>query len=272
MRVLSVVHDPTHTGGGGLFETVAEQAGHRHERWVAPDGPHAAEPGAYDAIMVFGGAMHPDQDAEHPWIAGEAAFIEGALEQRVPLLGVCLGSQLIARAAGASVRPADAAEVGWVQVQLNDAGRADPVVGSLPPLVETFQWHYYTFDLPPGATLLATSPAASQAYRIGDHAWGIQFHAEVTREMVERWLAEGRAVLPKPIEELRAETADRIGPWNRNGRALCDGVPEHRSELDRTGQPEATAAPRSERFRPLPRQTGSTGRFGSLDHTCHEPG
>jgi GMP synthase (glutamine-hydrolysing) len=222
MRVLSVVHDPSRTGGGGLFETTAIELGHRHERWVVPNGAHDDDPGAYDAIMVFGGAMHPDQDAEHPWLPGEAAFIRTALAERVPLLGVCLGSQLIARAAGAGVHPARTAEVGWHEVELNETGRTDPVLGVLPERVDAFQWHYYTFDLPPAADLLASSPAAGQAYRIDDHAWGIQFHAEVTREMVETWLVEGEGELPKPIDEVRADTDRLLGAWNRHGRALCE--------------------------------------------------
>jgi GMP synthase-like glutamine amidotransferase len=226
VRVLSVVHDPSHTGGGGLFETVAEERGHRHERWVAPDGPHDADPAAYDAIMVFGGAMHPDQDAEHPWLPVEAEFIRGALDERVPLLGVCLGSQLIARAAGAGVRPAAAPEVGWHAVELTGAGRDDPLIGVLPDRVDAFQWHYYTFGLPAGATLLATSAVSDQAFRIGDHAWAMQFHAEVTREMVETWLAEGEQELPKPRPEVQADTDRLIGAWNGHGRALCEAFLE----------------------------------------------
>lgn len=222
MRVLSVVHHAGRTGGGGLFETVAEEGGHRHERWHAPDGPHEADPAAYDAIMVFGGYMHPDQDAEHPWLQGEADFISAALEERVPLLGVCLGSQLIARAAGAAVGPARVPEIGWCTVELTEQGRSDPVVGVLPARVDAFQWHYYTFDVPPGATLLASSEAADQAYRLGDHAWAIQFHAEATHEMLDTWLADGEAELSRPLEEMRAETAQRIGAWNRHGRTLCE--------------------------------------------------
>jgi GMP synthase (glutamine-hydrolysing) len=222
MRVLSIVHDPAKTGGGGLFETVAVEGGHDHTRWVAPDGPHEADPRAYDAIMVFGGAMHPDQDAEHPWLPDETAYIRAALDENVPLLGVCLGSQLIARAAGGGVQRADAAEVGWHRVELTDDGRADPVVGTLPTPVEAFQWHYYAWELPPDAVLLARNDAAPQAFRIGDRVWGVQFHPEVTRQMLESWFAHGEDELPKPREVLRRETDERLGAWNTRGRALCE--------------------------------------------------
>ena len=103
MRVLSIVHEPSSTGGGGLFEEIVTARGDVLARWVMPDG--TSEPGraqSYDAIMVFGGAMHPDQDAEHPWLAEEALFLREAIEHEVPLLGVCLGAQLIARTAGGS--------------------------------------------------------------------------------------------------------------------------------------------------------------------------
>jgi GMP synthase (glutamine-hydrolysing) len=222
VRVLSVVHDPTETGGGGLFETVAVEAGHVHERWLAPDGPHEADPAAYDAIMVFGGAMHPDQDAEHPWLPGETEWIGAALDEGVPLLGVCLGSQLIARAVGGEVGPSPLAEVGWHEIELTDDGRADPVVGTLPSPVVAFQWHYYTWELPQGGVLLAANGAAPQAYRIGDRTWGLQFHPEVTRQMLDTWFAHGAAELPKPAGELRRETDEHLGAWNTCGRMLCE--------------------------------------------------
>lgn len=221
MRVLSVVHDGTSTGGGGLFEDLVEQRGDGLERWVTVNGGIGPDaPKRYDAIMVFGGAMHPDQDAEHPWLADEASFIREALDDEVPLLGVCLGSQLIARAAGATVGPAASAEVGWHPVRLNDAGRADPVIGVLPDPVDAFQWHYYTFELPAGAELLAETDAARQAYRLGDRTWGIQFHAEVTRHMLNRWFVEGAAELPDPAA-VRDDTDAFLGAWNEHGRRLC---------------------------------------------------
>jgi len=223
MRVLSIVHEPTSTGGGGIFERAVPERGHRLDRWVAPGGDAPpGDPAGWDAIMIFGGAMHPDQDAEHPWLAGEARFIEEALAAGVPLLGVCLGAQLIARATGVDVGPAESAEVGWYEVALDDAGARDPVLGVLPPRFDAFQWHYYTFELPAGAVLLASSAAARQAYRLGDRVWGTQFHAEVDRHMLDHWLRAGRDELPKPAEEIRAETVRLLPTWNAQGLALCD--------------------------------------------------
>jgi len=231
MRVLSIVHEAGPTGGGGIFERAVSERGDRLDRWVAADGE--APPGAppeWDAVMVFGGAMHPDQEREHPWLAGEAGFIETALADGVPLLGICLGAQLIARAAGASVGPAGSPEVGWFEVARDD-NQDDPVVGSLPDRFCAFQWHYYTFDLPPGAVQLAASDAARQAYRLGDRVWGIQFHAEVDSRMLDHWLREGRAELPKPVEELRAETDRYLPTWNEQGKTLCEAFLAEASRL-----------------------------------------
>jgi GMP synthase (glutamine-hydrolysing) len=231
MRVLSIVHEAGPTGGGGIFERAVPERGDRLDRWVAADGE--APPGApsgWDAVMVFGGAMHPDQDAEHPWLTGEAGFLEAALADGVPLLGVCLGAQLIARAAGASVTPADASEVGWYEVSRDD-GHADPVLDALPARFRAFQWHYYTFGLPGGALQLASSAAARQAFRLGDRVWGIQFHAEVDRTMLDHWLREGREELPKPVEEIRAETDRYLPTWNEQGRALCDAFLDEAARL-----------------------------------------
>ena len=113
MRVLSIVHEDSETGGGGLFERIVGERGDRLARWFTANGDDPpGDPGAWDAIMVFGGAMHPDSDAVHTWLAGETAFIESALATGVPLLGVCLGAQLVARATGADpqrVRPTTSA-------------------------------------------------------------------------------------------------------------------------------------------------------------------
>lgn len=222
MRVLSITHEPAPTGGAGLFEAVVENRGDTLVRWLAPTREAPGAPTDFDAVMVFGGAAHPDQDAEHPWLPAEADFLRSALAADVPMLGVCLGAQLIARAAGAWVGPGERSEVTWHPVDLNEAGTQDPVVGVLPTRFDAFQWHYYTFELPDGATLLAESAAARQAYRIGDRVWGVQFHPEVTRVMVDHWCSLGRAELPKPAEDVRRETDEKLGLWNTHGRTLCD--------------------------------------------------
>lgn len=222
MRVLSIVHDPGETGGGGLFETHVERRGDTLVRWLVVDGRPPDGPEAFDAVMVFGGAMHPDQDAEHPWLPQEAEYLRATLEAHVPLLGVCLGSQMIARAAGSGVGPAAAPEVGWHELELTSAGREDPVVGTLPPRVTAMQWHYYAWRLPDGAELLARSDASPQAYRLGDRVWGVQFHPEVTRQMLDFWLVHGERELPQPLEEMRRETDERLAAWNAQGRALCE--------------------------------------------------
>ena len=223
MRVLSVVHDGAVTGGGGIFERAVVERGDELDRWVVANGEAApGDPGAWDAVMIFGGAMHPDQDAEHPWLGDEVSFIERALDGGVPTIGVCLGAQLMARAAGAWVGSAPSAEVGWFVVEVNEDGRRDPVLGVLPDRLEAFQWHYYTFELPAGAVQLASSAAARQAYRLGERAWGIQFHAEVDRTMLAHWFVEGVAELPKPVVEVEADTAHNLETWNVHGRALCN--------------------------------------------------
>ncbi len=222
MRVLSIVHDPTSLGGGGLFEEIVVRRGDRLDRWIVPheDDPALAA-AAYDAIMVFGGVQHPDQDDEHRWLPREVAYLTEALEADVPTIGVCLGSQLLARAAGAWVGPAQRPEVGWHRVELTDAARDDPLLGRLPRRLDAFQWHYYTFELPERAVQLATSSSCRQAFRIGETAWGIQFHAEVTRQMLDHWLGEGEQELEQPRIEIERETDAHLGTWNDHGRSIC---------------------------------------------------
>lgn len=218
MRVLSVVHGPTVLGG--VFDETVEASGHELDRWSVALGGAPPPLERYDAVMVFGGSMDPDEDERFAWLERETDFLRRALIRGVPAIGVCLGAQMLARAAGAWVAPARSPEIGWHEVQLTAEGRADRVLGVLEPSITAFQWHRYTFGIPAGGTELARSDVCTQAFRVGD-AWGLQFHAEVTESMVESWIAEEDDELPMAPEEFLAETRDRIRTWNEQGRALC---------------------------------------------------
>jgi GMP synthase (glutamine-hydrolysing) len=221
MRVLSVTHGPSVPGG--VFEEAVESDGHVLERWHAPEGGVPDPATSYDAVMVFGGSQHPDQDDRFAWLGHEEEFLREVLAEDVPVFGVCLGAQMLARAAGATVGPASAPEIGWLEVALTPAGHADPVLGSLPARAIVFQWHHYTFGPPPSGAVLAESELCLQAFRVDDKpAWGIQFHAEVTLPMVTSWADEDPDDLPMPAAELRAESERVIGRSNEQGRALAE--------------------------------------------------
>jgi len=223
MRVLAIVHQAD--AGPGIFAPAVTDAGHELVEWRPPDGP-PPESDAYDATIVLGGAMNVDQEDEHPWLRGEKRLLGELLESGAPVLGVCLGAQLVAEAAGGSAGRASRPEIGWHEVELTAAAVADPLLGALPERFEAFQWHSFEAT-PPDAGALARSPVCVQAYRAGERAWGIQFHAEVSEAIVKSWLDDyekDRDAVRIGIDpaELLAETRRKIGRWNELGRALCE--------------------------------------------------
>ncbi len=227
MRVLSLIHG--RNAHSGVFGEVVREAGHvLEERSFTLGEPPADPPEAYDALMVFGGSMNVHEVDGHPWLRNERGAIERALARSVPTLGVCLGAQLLASVVGARVARAPEPEIGWHEVEKTTEGDEDPVLGALPGRFTAYQWHSYQFDLPAGAVLLATSPVCAQAYRLGDSAWGTQFHAEVTSEIVLSWIESYgtdpdavRTGFDPPRERLRLER--EIAGWNELGRILARG-------------------------------------------------
>ena len=225
MRALAIVHQPD--AGPGVFAEALRSRGVELDQWLIRDGPPPAEPSGYDAVLTFGGAMHADQEADHPWLRDEKALLAGLIDRRVPLLGMCLGAQLVAEAAGAAARRASSPEIGWHEVELTPASADDPLLAGLPRRFEAFQWHSYETPLPPGATALARSAVCLQAYRLDGPAWGIQFHAEVSRHDAERWIDDYRSD-PDAVrigldsDALRERTRASIEQWNGFGRALCE--------------------------------------------------
>jgi GMP synthase-like glutamine amidotransferase len=226
VRALAIVHQPD--AGPGVFADAAAAAGVELEEWAMTEAgqlpPRAIA--EYDAVMTFGGAMNVDDEDRHPWLRFEKDFLAAMLEDGMPLLGVCLGSQLLAEAADGAAARGPEPEIGWAEVELTPEGEADPLFGPLAPGFDAFQWHSYAVSLPDGAVLLAENAAAPQAYRVGERAWGIQFHAEVSAEDAAKWIRDYETD-PDAVrigldpEALAAETASKIAAWNALGRELC---------------------------------------------------
>lgn len=137
-------------------------------------------------LVVLGGPMSVNEQHEHPYLSDEIELIRSAVATGKPVLGLCLGSQLLAATLGASVRPNRVKEVGWHSVDLTDEANNDPLFGGVRASFPAFHWHGDTFDLPTGSVHLAASPLCRhQAFRYGANAYGVQFHLEVDRAKVE---------------------------------------------------------------------------------------
>ena len=177
----------------------------------------------YDALLAFGGPMNVDEEAQFPWLVDEVKAIREAVDRELPYLGFCFGAQILAKALGAPVSRAPGPEVGVMPVTLTEAGRTDPLFRGLPPELLVFQWHGYTFAIPDGAVHLASAPTcAHQAFR-RSRAYGLQFHVEVTLDMVDEWgkVPEYRASLealrgPGAVNWLASETATNIKTLQRS--------------------------------------------------------
>jgi GMP synthase (glutamine-hydrolysing) len=227
VRVLAIVHQPD--AGPGVFAEAIAERGDDLDTWpIAEVAEPPSSPRDYDAVLTFGGSMDTYQDQEYPWLSREKALLAALLQTDVPLMGVCLGAQLVAEAAGPSAQRASRPEIGWHEVEVTPDGAEDPLLAPLAPGFIAFQWHSFEAPLPPGATALARSAVCLQAYRIGEVVWGIQFHAEVSDADAHQWIDEHRsngdkvpADVDVDLEALRVQTRAAIGDWNRLGRELC---------------------------------------------------
>lgn len=203
----------------GMLDPLLREAGFRiryvnfhRTPWAQPDMRR------YQGLVVLGGPMNVDQMDRHPHLATEIAAIRAALELERPVLGICLGAQLLAAALGADVRPNPVREIGWYPLELTASAHRDPVISQLAQGQPVFQWHAYTFDVPGGAEHLASTPSCpNQAFRFGHAAYGLQFHLEADHRLIDRWMHGSATRLevlqfggPARLRDIEAETAAHL--------------------------------------------------------------
>jgi GMP synthase-like glutamine amidotransferase len=203
MRALILTHHPSE--GPGNIGAFLSSRGVLCETIPLCDGKKIpSEALEFDAIISMGGPMNVYEEDKYPFLRDETRLLKRALALKIPILGVCLGAQMIAKAAGARIVRSPEKEVGWFEIKLTDLGRSDRLFLGAPTEFEVFQWHGDMFEIPIGGGLLASSQLCPhQALRIGS-GYGLQFHVEVTRDMLADWFAAA------PEKEHVLERIDQI--------------------------------------------------------------
>jgi GMP synthase (glutamine-hydrolysing) len=213
MSSAAIVQHVAHEGPGWL-EEVLDDAGVTvdiHRMYDSAPLPNLDD---IDALVVLGGPMGAYDDGQAPWLGPVKQLLASAVRRDIPTLGICLGAQLLAVACGGVVTKGDAGpELGLGPVALTDDAATDPLFASAPRNTQSVQWHWDAITaLPEGAVRLASSPAyENQAFRIGERAWGLQFHPEVTLPLVAQWAqddAEGVRAAGLAPEDVVGAVAD----------------------------------------------------------------
>jgi GMP synthase (glutamine-hydrolysing) len=228
----------------GALEPALREAGYDVRYLEAPTA--ALEGLSPDLLIVLGGPISVNDVAEYPFLAAEQALVTQQLERSKPLLGICLGAQMMARALGARVYSMGKKEIGWSQLQPTELGARSALRHLFMPGLEVLHFHGETFDLPEGAKCLASTPICrNQAFSVGNHALALQFHPEVTAEQLESWYVAHTVELsavPIDVRELRRQSALKaprlveplgrfISDWLRTVGARADAASASQAAL-----------------------------------------
>jgi GMP synthase (glutamine-hydrolysing) len=204
--VLNDVADPIGALGPPLLD-----AGFELATWRPADPP--PEPTEFAGVIALGGPANPDEDHAYGWLRVERDLLRRAVAARLPVIGVCLGAQLLAQALGGRAYRMPRPRIGWSTPAAGPATARDPLAPAWDSLERALEWHAYGFTLPPGGELLVGTPDAVQAFRAGPCAWGFQYHLEADAAILAGWIRGGREKLAAagvdPVE--LAETARRLG-------------------------------------------------------------
>lgn len=219
MRLLSLIHESDVPSGS--FSATARELGHTVDEHSFSLGSPPSPADTYDAVMIFGGWDNVDERVAKPWMHREFEEVGRLIAGRTPVLGICLGGQLIAAAAGGSVYPMGHEGVGWQEVELTPEAPKDPLLGALPARFRAYLWHEYQFSLPEKAVPLGRSDDCLQAFRLRDRVWALQFHPEITAHIADTWIEEHGEEAEIDRRKSHREMARNIASWNPRGHAIC---------------------------------------------------
>ncbi len=227
MQVLIVKH--VEIEGPGLIEFCLDRKRISYQVLSLESDVALPKPDNFTHIVLLGGPMNVYEEDRYPFLRHEDLFIKEAIQRGKSILGICLGAQLMAKALGAKIFKAPVKEVGWHDVSLTRIGSRDPLFDDLPKTFPVFQWHEDTFEIPKAGKLIATSsPISHQAFRYGENAYGLQFHLEVTEEMIFDWMETyeeengGAQASPHSKTQVLTETAIKIEAYTRRGMKFLE--------------------------------------------------
>ena len=230
MSFLAIMHDDM-SPAGVVEERIRARGGEvtsvrAHRGEPIPDGVNG-----HDGIIVLGGTQHANDDHKHPYFPAVLKLMQAFHATGRPLLGSCLGAQLLARAYGAKVARHSHLEFGFLELAITPDGERDALLKNLPPRHRLMEWHEDTFELPEGAVhLIEGRGCRNQAFRLGTRSYGFQCHFEATPELVESWIGVGRQGLtrhfgegaPKEVDRVRAEMAGHSAAQRKFADVVSD--------------------------------------------------
>ena len=199
----------------GIFQSVLLERGCFFKRIKLFSGQAIPDTKNVAGVLIMGGPMNVYEESAYPFLAEEDRFLKHCFCNAVPVLGICLGAQLIAKAADAKINKAPEKELGWYEVRLTAAGLRDPLLEGCAKTFPVFQFHEDTFDIPPDAVHIIEAPVCPhQGFRMGNTVYGLQFHFEATREMIADWVADQGENRTKILED----TEQNIASCHRQGK------------------------------------------------------
>lgn len=209
----------------GLAEGPLRGAGLELDERDLRAGDPLPEPGAFDGLLMLGGEQSLREIDRYPYLGEELDLVREVVADGVPTLGICLGGQLLAHAHGAAIERLPRRRIGWPEVERTEAGAEDPLFAGLPDVVPALHWNEDCFTVPDGADeLLSRSDLGGEAFRLGDRAWGLQFHPEADEAILDGWYARPEVLKQAAITEQqgRAEDERRMPGQRRRAETLFE--------------------------------------------------